>query len=123
MAVRIEPDADIEFGTMGAAVDVTAVRVRPTASTSDAILRRLASTLSVPNGSALQIPAGSFDVVIPSGEIGNDFMEWLVTQGWSSSTSMQVDCMTGNAGSETPVTTTGYSQQTVTAWTVSTEAD
>ena len=77
----------------------------------------------MPNGSALQIPAGSFDVVIPSGEIGNDFMEWLVTQGWTTTTSMQVDCMTGNAGSETPVTTTGYSQQTVTAWTISTEAD
>ena len=123
MAVRIEPNADIEFGTMGAAVDVTAVRVRPTASTADPILRRLSSTLSVPNGSALQIPAGSFDVVIPSGEIGNDFMEWLVTQGWTTTTSMQVDCMTGASGSEAVVAVSGYSQQTVTAWTISTEAD
>ena len=120
MAIRIEPDADIEFGTMGAAVTVSHVRVRPTSSTADAIVRPLTTDLGVPSGGALQIPAASFDVVIPSGQIGNDFMEWLVGEGWGATTSMQVDCMTD---ATTAVAVSGYSQQTVTAWTVSTEAD
>ena len=120
MAIRIEPTADIEFGTMGAAVEVTHVRVRPTAATTKAMVRPLDSTLSVPDSGALQIPSASFDVVIPSGQIGDTFMDWLVKSGWDTTTSFQVDCMTDDS---TPVTTSGYSQQTVTSWTVTTEDD
>ena len=120
MAVRIEPSSDVEFGTMGAAVTVTHVRVRPTAATSKTIVHALTSDLDVPNGGALQIPSSSFDVVLPSGQIGNTFMEWLIKEGWGDTTSFQVDCLTD---STTVVSVSGYSQQTVTAWTISTEAD
>ena len=105
---------------MGAAVTVTHVRVRPTAATSKAIVHALTSDLDVPNGGALQIPTASFDVVLPSGQIGNDFLEWLVLEGWAATASFQVDCMTD---STTPVSTSGYSQQTVTSWSITTEAD
>ena len=120
MAVRIEPSSDVEFGTMGAAVTVTHVRVRPTGAKTKTIVHALTSDLDVPSGGALQIPASSFDVVLPSGQIGNTFMEWLVLEGWAATTSMQVDCMTDDS---TPVSTSGYSQQTVTAWSITTEAD
>lgn len=117
MAVRVVPNAAIEFGTLGAAVDVTHVRVQKAGN--DPITRPLASTLSVPNGSALQIPAADFDVVYPAGEVGNDHMEAMVTGYWNGET-FQIDCMTSATA---PVTTTGYSQQTNSAWTISTEAD
>ena len=117
MAVRVEPNATIAFGTMGAAVDVTHVRVQKAGT--DPIVRPLASTLSVPNGSALQIPTTSFDVVYPQNQVGNDHMEAVVNAYWSGE-EMQIDCMTN---STTPVSTSGYSQQTNDAWTITTEAD
>ena len=117
MAVRVEPDATIAFGTMGAAVDVTHVRVQKAGA--DAIVRSLTTTLSVPNGSALQIPSTSFDVVYPQNQVGNDHMEAVVNAYWSGE-EMQIDCMTDDS---TPLTTSGYSQQTNDAWTITTEAD
>ncbi len=128
MAVRIENTAAINFGTFAAAATVTHIRIRRASDDGQPLVRALASSVAVANGNEFQIDAGRLDILYPSGTLGIDrtqsdaHMQAVVESYWGAGATlaMEVDAMTD---ANTPVAVTGYSQQSVSAWTLTTEAD
>ena len=113
--IRVQTQADIVFGTLTANVTVTHIRIRN--SDSDDIIGQLVSTVAVQANERLRIASGDLDIVFPSGDVGNDFMEDIVRDYWAG-TSMTIDLMTDNS---TPISVGGYSQQTYSNWAISVE--
>ena len=128
MAVRIENAEDINFGTFAAAATVTHIRIRRASDDGQPLVRALASPVAVGNGNEFQIDIGRLDVLYPSADLGinraqsDAHMQALVESYWGAGASleMEVDAMTD---ATTPVAVSGYSQQAVSAWTLTTEAD
>ena len=117
MAIRVEPGADLIFGIMAGAVDVTHVRVQK--ANAAPTVRALAATVSVAVGERLRILTTAFDAVYKDGQFSRDHMDALVKSYWQGET-IQIDCMTD---STTVVADTGYSQQTHADWQFTGEAD
>ena len=117
MAQRVEPNADMVFGVMAAAVAVTHVRFQKAGQ--NPVVRPLAQTLNVGAGERLRIPANMFDVVYKSGQLTDDHIAALVTPYWDGET-FQVDCMTS---ANAVVADANYSQQAHNGWIINQEAD
>ena len=117
MAQRVEPNADLVFGTMAAAVAVTHVRFQKAGA--NPVVRALSSTLNVALGERLRVPSNMFDVVYKAGQLTDNHLSAVVTPYWNGET-FQIDCMTN---STTPVADANYSQQTHSGWTITQEAD
>ena len=123
MAVRVQTNADIIFGIMAAEQTATHARVQDNTG-NDPIVRELAAPVTAAAGERLRIPSGSLDIVYPAGQAtaptdANGHIEAIARAYWGART-MQIDLMTDDS---TPITDSGYSQQTYANWQFSTEAD
>ena len=118
MAIRVEPGADLLFGTMAdGSVTVTHGRVQKTGQ--DPVVRPLTANVTAAAGERLRVPVNMFDFVYPAGETNNDHMDAVVRAWWAGET-IQVDLMTDAA---TVVADSGYAQATHSGWTFTAEAD
>ena len=117
MAIRVEPDDTMVFGVMSEEVTVTHTRVQKDGAA--ATVRPLGTPLVVAAGERLRIPATAFDAQYPSGDFSDTHMDALVKSYWLDE-EFQVDCM---ADDSTVVADSGYSQQTNSVWTFTTETD
>ena len=119
MAVKVENGAAaIEFGTMGAQVTVTHVRIMKSGGSQPALVKELGSEVVVNAQERLRIPGNDLDIIHITGEEGTDaYLTALLTPYWGGGESFLVDCMTD---ANTPVSTSGYSQQTVSNFTITT---
>lgn len=117
MAIRVEPNADLDFGIMSAAVAVTHTRVQKAGAAPT--VRPLGATLNVGAGERLRIPATAFDAVYPDGQFSRAHMDAVIKCYWEGET-FQVDCMTD---ANTPVADRGYSQIEHSSWNITQEAD
>ncbi len=126
MAIRVQTQADIEFGTAGAAVTVTHVRAQD-ADDSTPLIKQLPQPIQIAAGAPMRIPSGLLDFVYPAGELTNDHMLEVLRPHWgdndadgNGNRNMVVDLMTDAA---TPVAVGGYNQQQYANWGISAEAD
>lgn len=117
MAVRVQTQDDIVFGTMAASVTATHARFQKAGNAP--VVRPLSANVTAASGESLRIPSGDLDVVYPANELTNDHMKALVDSYWDSET-FQLDLMTS---STVVVSDTGYSQQTYSNWSITTESD
>ena len=119
MAVKVENGAAaIEFGTMGSQVTVTHVRVVKTGNSQPALVKELGSAVTVNAQERLRIPGNDLDILHITGDDGTDaYLTALLTPYWAGGESFLVDCMTD---ATTPVSVSGYSQQTVSNFGVTT---
>ena len=117
MAIRVQTQDAVVFGTMAADVTVTHGRFQKAGAAP--VVRPLAATLSVTAGQRLRVPAGMLDVVYPAGELTNAHMMAVVNPYWDGQV-FQLDLMTD---ATTVVSDSGYGQQTYQNWAISQEAD
>ena len=118
MAIRIQSRADINFGSAGAAVVVTHIRIRES-DDSNPVVKQLPVAIQVANGAPMRIPSGLLDLVYPAGDFTNGHMNDIMSPYWTNK-AMEIDLMTSiNA----VVAVTGYAQQTYSNWAISQEAD
>ena len=117
MAIRVQTQDDVIFGTMAAAV--TATHGRFSKAGAAPVVRTLAASVSVSAGERLRVPSGMLDVVYPAGQLTNTHLLALVNPYWDGET-FQLDLMTS---STVVIADTGYSQQTYSNWAISEEAD
>ena len=120
MAVRVQNSTDLIFGVLAAETTITAIRFQKAGAAPTT--KRLAAAVTVPLNQQLRIATGDFDVVYPSGDLSDVHMKAVVDAYWDEET-FQIDAMTGADGAEAVVTTSGYAQQTHSAWDIATEAD
>ena len=120
MAVRVENSTELDFGIVLAAVTVTHIRCQRTADTDDKITID-ADDRVTQAGRRLKINARELDFLWPDGSTGisrhlNRTMvdEVFANEPW------QVDLMTD---ASTPVSVSGYSQQSHSAWRITEEND
>ena len=120
MAVRIANTNEINFGVAGAAVTVTHVRI--TLSITDSITLELTNPVAVPNANKMAFNAGDLALVYQSGDFGDDHMKAVVESyfGVGATRSLSIDLM---SSSTYVLNVSGYSSQTVSAWTLTTEDD
>jgi len=122
MAIKVATRAEIDFGTFGAAATVTHVRLRPAATAQQAargFVIALTTPAAVGANAEFSLPSGDIQVVYPSGDLPDSHVQAAVGPLWSG-VSWQIDAMTS---ATTPVSVSGYSQQTYSGWTVTTEPD
>lgn len=118
MAIRVQTQADVVFGTMAAAVTATHGRFQKAAGLVS-VVRPLAANVTAAAGERLRIPSGMLDVVYPAGQLTNTHMLAVVNPYWEGET-FQLDLMTDDS---TVIADGGYSQQTYSNWAISQEAD
>ena len=117
MAVRVQSQAIISFGTMAVMVTATHVRIQKAGVTP--VVKQLDSSVVVAANEVLRIPSGSIDMVYPRGEFTDAHMRAMIDPYWDGET-FQIDLMTSSTN---VISTSGYSQQTYSNWAISTEAD
>lgn len=117
MAIRVQTQDNINFGTFAAAATVTHVRVQKGGAAP--VVKALAASVAVGAGDQAQINSGDLDIVYPAGQTTNTHMLAVVNPYWDSET-FQVDLMTSSTA---VVSDSGYSQQTYSNWAISQEAD
>ena len=115
MAIRVENDGVINFGTAAAEVVATHGRM---SKTHVLAVKQLVAPITFDVGDDMVVPDGSFDFVLVAGEAENDGLEEMIEDYWGSG--ILCDLMTDDS---TVVADTGYSQQTHSAWTLTQEAD
>ena len=118
MAVQISNSGPINFGTVDSAVTIRFGRIQRASDDANPIIKQFAAPINAQANNALIVNAGAIDIIHNEGETSDDYMEGLVRPYWggaSLNTGMKVDLM---GDSTTPIATTGYTQQTVTAWTL-----
>lgn len=118
MAIRVQTQADINFGNAGAAVSVTHIRLRED-DDSLPIVKQLPNPIQIAPGAPMRIPSGLYDLVYPAGDMGNAHMLDILRPYWTNR-AMEVDLMTD---ANTPVAVAGYAQQPYSNWSISQEAD
>ena len=118
MAIRVQSNADINFGTVSSPLSVTHVRIQDENDTNPSV-KQLQAPVVIASGQELVIPSGEFDMVFPSGDFGNGLMEQVISSYFTNRT-MHLDCLTSQT---VVVTATGYSQQSHNGWQSSQEAD
>lgn len=118
MAVRIQNGAVVGFGVFSAETTVTHARI----SVGSDILttRPLTTQRTIAAGGQAQFAVGEIDVVIPANQLLNGGLNALLALALNGTNALNVDLLTD---ATTVVTTSGYSQQAVTNWTRSNEAD
>ena len=117
MAIRVQTQDDVVFGIMVAEVVVTHGRLQKAGAAP--IIRPLSSPVTIPAGQRLLLPDGMMDVVYPSGELGNAHIRAVIDDYYVGETFMY-DAM---VDASTPVSDSGYAQQTYSNWAISEEAD
>ena len=117
MAIRVQTQADIVFGTLATETTVSHIRIQKAGA--DPAVKALATDVTVPANQQLRIPTGDLDLVFPRGELSNDFMDAMV-RAYMDGETFQLDALTD---ATTVVSANGYSQQTYSNWAISTEAD
>ena len=117
MAIRVENQGALVFGTMAA--EVTATHYRVQKAGAGAFVRPLAADVTAAAGERLRVPAAMLDTIYPAGQLTNAHMRAMVDGYWEGET-FQVDLMTDDS---TVVADSGYAQQTLASWTITEEAD
>ena len=118
MAVRIQNGATVNFGAFGAQTTVTHARVQVGGSTLT--IRPLDNQRTIVANGQAEFPAGDIDLVIPANELENPGLNALLALALNGANAMAVDLM---VNANDVVTVGGYSQQSVTNWTLNNEAD
>ena len=118
MAIRVQTQSDVNFGTMTAAVRVTHFRIQQN-NNSNPVVKELSTPLEVEANRELVIPSGELDLVYPAGEFNNPHMNAIITPYYDGVT-FKLDAMTDE---NTVVSVGGYSQQTYSDWQISSEDD
>ncbi|MCY4470293.1 MAG: hypothetical protein OXC08_16385 [Thiotrichales bacterium] len=126
MAIRVQTQADINFGMAAAAVVVSHVRAQDADNTTP-LIKELPVAIQIAAGAPMRIPSGLLDFVYPAGELSNDHMLEVLRPHWgdadadgNGNRNMRIDLMTDAA---TPVAVGGYNQQQYANWGISAEAD
>ena len=114
MAIRVENTNSINFGTAGAQFTASHVRLQHGSDAATQTVRALAAPITVAQNQAIEIVARALDMLFPNGDFDNDFMEAILDPIGT----VRVDLMTD---ANTVVAVSGYSQQTVSAWTYTQE--
>ena len=117
MAVRIQTQDIILFGTMAAAV--TANHVKYQKAGNAPVVKELTAPITVAAGEGLRFPSGDLDIVYPAGETNNTHMRAVLDPYWDGET-FQIDLMTDDS---TVIADSGYAQQTYSNWAISEEND
>ena len=118
MAIRVQTQDDINFGTAAATVTVSHLRVRNT-DDSDPFIYQLPQAIQIASGAPMRIPSGLFDLVYKVGAFSNaHYLDFL--QPYWTNRSMEIDLMTSAID---VVAVGGYAQQTYSYWAISQEAD
>ena len=118
MAVRIQNTAEINFGNAGAAVTITHWRIRK--GTVNLVLRGVATSRTLAVGQPMKVEAGEIDVVFPKGQCEDAGIQDAWNNWFTGGGGVLIDLMTSDAN---VVAVSGYSQQTVAAFTLSIEND
>lgn len=117
MAVRVQTQADLNFGNM--AVQVTATHVRFQKAGANPVVKQLAAPVTVAAGAPLIVPNGLLDMVYPAGDFNNNHMRALIDPYWAGE-EFQIDMLSDAA---TVVVDSGYGQRTYSNWAISNEND
>ena len=118
MAVRVSNTNAVNFGTFDAETTVTHARALVG---SDIITTRpLATQRTIAANGQAQFDAGEIDLVFPANELENAGLNALLALALDGTNALTIKLLT-NATTE--VTTTGYDDQDVAAWTRANEAD
>ena len=117
MAIRVQSQTNFDFGTPDAEIIISHVRFRKSAG--DQVIVALPNAVTGEVNKPLRIPSAMFDVVYPSGPLGNNHMSAVVTPYWNAA-SVLVDLMTDDS---TVVAASWYSQIDHSGWAVTEEAD
>ena len=117
MAVQVSNTNTLNFGTVSASVTITHGRIQRASDDANPIVKQFAAPINAQANNALIVNAGAIDVIHNEGETTDAYMDALVKGYWGTTgnTGMKVDLMTD---ANTAVTTTGYQQLTVSAWTI-----
>lgn len=118
MAIRVQTQADINFGTAGEAVSVSHVRARDADDTTP-LVKQLPVAIQIAAGAPMRIPSGLLDFLYLAGEMTNAHMLEVLTPHWRNR-NMDIDLMTD---ANTAVAVAGYAQQQYSNWSLSQEAD
>ena len=125
MAVRVENTNNIDFGDAAATVTITHGEALYGASGSEVSLgiRALSATIVVTAGQPMQIDAGEFDLLLPSGDVADAAWKKIIDKAVKATDEGWLFKAYTSATAE--VTDTGYSAQRVagTAITTTTEDD
>ena len=117
----------MNFGTLASAVTITHLRFRRGSDDGQPVVVALSPSFTVSAGSTLRIPAGSFDVVYPSGTLTNPHMQALVEGYWGASgsrTRMEVDALVQVSPLvRNVVSVGGYNQVSTNSFSVTAEND
>lgn len=119
MAVRIQTQADINFGNMGAQVTATHIRFQKPGANPRPVVRQLAAPVTVAAGAPLILPSGLLDIVYVAGDLNNTHLRGLIDPYWANQ-SFELDMLTD---ANTVVADAGYNQRTYQNWSITEEAD
>ena len=118
MAIRVENSTDLDFGIMVSGVTASHIRCRRTADTADAILID-ADDVAAAAGERLKINARELDFVFPEGTTGiSRHLNRTMVDNLFNNVAWQIDLMTD---ASTPISVSGYSQQSHSAWRITEE--
>ena len=106
MAIRIENNGIINFGTLAAETVITHARI--SVGNNVLMVRPLTTSRTVAVGGQAQFSIGEIDIVFPSNELQNAGFHALLSLALDGTNTMLIDAMTDDS---TVVVTTGYSQQ------------
>lgn len=122
MAVRISNSAVISFGTFTTSAIVTHVRARRASDDGQPIVKALDSPIAVGANREFRFEIGDLEFRYLAGDFTNAHMRAVAEGYWGSgaSLSMEIDAM---SDATTVISVGGYSQATVSGWTLVTEAD
>ena len=117
MAVQVSNTAQINFGTLENAHTITHGRIQRASDDANPIVKAFAAPINAQASNALIVNAGDIDVIHNEGETTDNYIGALVRGYWGATgtNSFKVDLMTS---ATTPVSDNGYTQQTVSAWTI-----
>ena len=118
MAVRVENGSSEDFGEFVAEVDVT--HARASVGSTVLVTRPLTTQRTVAAGGRAEFAVGAIDLVFPSNDLENDGYSALLALAFDGTNSLNIDLMTSDSD---VVADSGYSQQAVSHWDRSTEAD
>ena len=118
MAIRIENTNAVNFGTFDAETTVT--HARALVGSDILTTRPLATQRTIAANGQAQFDAGEIDLVFPSNQMENAGYNALLALALDGTNALTIKLLTD---ATTEVTTTGYDDQDVTAWTRTPEAD